>query len=110
MKRGVTALSLLAFWVAGLGVGGAFIARQLKIVSDLRLFLPSPTTPEQRLLLDAIGEGPASRLLVITLEGAEPEALADASRALVDALRGDERFRFVANGDTPSDSLPEAWL
>jgi predicted exporter len=110
MKRTVTALLLLTLWAAGLAVGGAFVARQLTIDSDLRLFLPSPTTPEQRLLLDAIGEGPASRLLVITLEGAEPEALADASRALVDALRRDDRFRFVANGDTPADSIPEDWL
>ena len=30
---------------------------------------PSPTTPEQRLLLDEIGEGPASRVLVIALRG-----------------------------------------
>jgi len=110
MKRSVAALSLLTLWVAGLAVGGVFVARQLEIDSDLRLFLPSPTTAEQRLLLDAIGEGPASRLLVITLEGTEPAALADASRALADALRGDERFHFVANGDTPADALPEDWL
>ena len=76
----------------------------------MRLFLPAPATPEQRLLLDAIGEGPASRLLVVTLEGAPAEALAATSSALVAALRGDERFRFVANGDVGLDPLPEDLL
>jgi predicted exporter len=110
MNRRVTALSLLTLWVAGLAVAGAFVVRRLDVEADLRLFLPSATTPEQRLLLEAIGEGPASRLLVVAIEGAEPETLADASRALVDALRGDERFRFVANGEAEVDSLPEDWL
>ena len=80
------------------------------ISSDLRLFLPAPATPEQRLLLEAIGEGPASRVLVVALEGAPAEALADASRALVAALRDDEHFRFVANGELSLDSLPEDLL
>ena len=44
-----------------------------------------PTTPEQRLLLEEIGEGPASRVLVVALEGADARVLADVSRALVDS-------------------------
>ena len=89
---------------------GLLVERRLDVGSDLRLFLPTPTTQEQRLLLDAIGEGPASRLLVVALEGAPAEALAAASGALVDALRGDERFRFVANGDVGLDSMPAELL
>ena len=89
---------------------GWFVQRELVLGTDLRLFLPSPTTPEQRLLLEEIGEGPASRVLVIALEGAAPSELADASRALADALRESERFRFVTNGETSLDALPESLL
>ena len=38
-------------------------------------------------------------MLVITLEGAAPETLAEVSRTLNDTLRGDEHFRFITNGD-----------
>jgi predicted exporter len=110
MKRSAAALALLLAWAAGLAVLGLLVERRLDVGSDLRLFLPTPATPEQRLLLEAIGEGPASRLLVVTLDGAPPEALAAASSALVDTLGGDARFRFAANGDVGLDSLPEALL
>ncbi len=110
MKRTAGALLLLAVWLAALAALGTFVGRRLDVGSDLRLFLPEPQTPEQRILLDAIGEGPASRLLVVALEGAPPEALAATSSALVDALRGGSEFRFAANGDIGLDSLPEELL
>src|SRR5215203_5739615 len=99
MSRSPAALLLLSLWVAALVALSAIAARHLSITSDLRLFLPTPGTAEQRLLLEGLGEGPAARVLVIALSGAPPEQLADASRALADALQGDDAFRFVANGD-----------
>jgi predicted exporter len=110
MKRTLPALVLLALWVAGLIGAGVLAQRHLSIGSDLRLFLPAPETAEQRLLLQSFGEGPAARVLVVALEGARPEQLADASRALVDALHDDDAFRFVANGDLALDGFPDALL
>jgi predicted exporter len=110
MKLTAGALLLLAAWAGGLAALGVFVARHLVVSSDLRLFLPDPRTPEQRILLEAIGEGPASRLLVVALEGAPVEALATTSSALVEALRGSDEFRFAANGDVGLDSLPEELL
>ena len=110
MKYSPWALVCLCAWVVVLVGAGAFVNRNLRVSSDLRLFLPAPVTPAQRLLLDAIGEGPASRLLVITLEGAAPEALADVSRTLTETLRDDEHFRFITNGDVALDSLPDDLL
>ena len=83
MKRTPRALLLFAAWVAALAILGWFVQRELVIGADLRLFLPSPTTPEQRLLLEEVGEGPASRVLAIELDGAPPQQLADISRELV---------------------------
>jgi predicted exporter len=110
MSRSPAALLLLALWVAGLVAASAVAARYLRVTADLRLFLPAPGTPEQRLLLEGLGEGPAARVLAVALSGASPEELADVSRALVDALRGDDQFAFVANGDFALDALPEELL
>jgi predicted exporter len=110
MKRTPRALMLLALWIAALVILGVFVQRQLVIGTDLRLFLPKPTTPQQRLLLDEIGEGPASRMLVVALGGAAPAQLADASRALAEKLHAGKQFAFIANGEMSFESLPEELL
>jgi predicted exporter len=110
VNRSPRALALLAIWIAALATLGWVVQRQLTIGADLRLFLPRPTTPEQQLLLEEIGEGPAARVLVVALSGAEPQALADVSRTLAEALRQSERFRFVTNGELSLDALPESLL
>jgi predicted exporter/predicted hotdog family 3-hydroxylacyl-ACP dehydratase len=102
--------SLLALWIAALALLGFFVQRQLEIGTDLRLFLPNPTTPQERLLLEEIGEGPGSRVLVLALGGAPPEKLADASRALAAELTDHSLFRFVANGEMSLDDVPEHLL
>lgn len=110
MKLTRTALLILAAWVVLLAGLAWFVQRQLQVGTDLRLFLPSPTTPEQQLLLDEIGEGPASRVLVIALEGAPPEELADASRALVESLSSNQHFPLIANGEMSLDAIPDELL
>lgn len=110
MNRSKAAIALLLAWLAALAALGWYVNRGLVVGTDLRLFLPSATTPEQRLLLEEIGEGPASRMLVLALEGAEPEVLADTSRALVAALAPSKPFRVVANGELSFDAVPESLL
>lgn len=110
MKLTRSALLILALWVALLAGLTWFVQRQLQVGTDLRLFLPSPTTPEQQLLLEEIGEGPASRVLIIALEGAPPEELADTSRAFAETLQSNPQFRLVTNGEMSLDSLPDELL
>jgi len=110
MKLTRSAVLLLLLWLALLAGLTWFVERQLQVSTDLRLFLPSPTTPEQQLLLEEIGEGPASRVMVISLEGAEPEQLADASRTLVENLQSSPNFRLITNGDISIDSVPDELL
>ena len=110
MKLTRTALLILAVWIGLLAGLTWFVQRQLQVGTDLRLFLPSPTTPAQQLLLEEIGEGPASRILVIALDGAAPEALADASRELVEHLQSSPNFRLVTNGEISLDAIPEDLL
>lgn len=101
-------LALAAMWLALLVVAALLISQRLQLSGDLRKFMPSAETPEQKLLLDELGEGPGSRLLLLELSGADPETLAQRSRFVVDALRADARFVLVANGgDDGLEAIPE---
>ncbi len=110
MNRSLRAIGLLLVWTLVLAALGWYVQKDLVIGTDLRLFLPSPTTPQQRLLLEEIGEGPASRVLVLAIEGATPELLADASRKLIATLRDNPRFRAVTNGELSLEAIPDNLL
>jgi predicted exporter len=101
-----TALALL--WLIVLVAVGFFVSQRLELSGDLRKFMPSAQTPAQKLLLDELGEGPGSRLLLMAISGADAETLAAQSQAVADALAGDPRFVFVANGGgDPLAAIPE---
>jgi predicted exporter len=102
--------ALLVSWIAVVLLLGLYVQRELQISGDLRLFMPSPKTPVERLLLEEVGEGPASRLLLVALEGADVDSLAQSSQELAAALRADQKFRLVANGESSPDALPDELL
>jgi predicted exporter len=101
---------LVVAWVAMVVVLGWVVNRHLVIGTDLRLFMPSPRTPQERLILDEIGEGPASRMLLLAISGSDAQAAADTSRALAAALRSSGEFHLVANGATGLDTIPDSLL
>ncbi|MEN1928845.1 MMPL family transporter [Luteimonas sp. MJ250] len=102
-----TALALL--WLAALLVAGWAIGQRLELSGDLRRFMPEPRTPAQALLVDELGDGPGTRLLLVSLSGAAPEVLAAQSRALAAALAANPDFEFVTNGaDAGLDAVPES--
>lgn len=98
MNAGIRATAWLGLWLLALLLLSVMVARTLRLSGDLRLFLPDAGTPEQRLVLDGIGEGPASRLLLIGLAGADAPTLAAISQRLVGGLRGNPAFLRVDNG------------
>ena len=100
-------LALALLWLALLLLGGWWLSRNLALSGDLRKFMPEARTPAQKLLLDELGEGPGSRLLLVALSGAQPETLAAQSQALRAELADDKRFAFVANGgEVGLDAIP----
>ena len=101
-------LSLALLWLAALLVAGWLLGAALELGGDLRSFMPSAETPAQKLLLDELGEGPGSRLLLLALSGDDAETLATQSRALREHLAGDARFALVANGDDQPRCVPGA--
>jgi predicted exporter len=102
--------ALLVGWIVVIVALGWYIQSSLTVSGDLRLFMPSPKTRTEKLLLEEIGESPASRLLLMSLEGAEPEALAESSQSFAAALRDDPAFGLVSNGGTSLDAIPDSLL
>ena len=74
-------------WVA-LTTGALwFTATRLSVHSELGDLLPEGTTATQRLLLTQVRSGLAGRLMLLAIEGAEPDELARLSQALGERLR-----------------------
>ncbi|WP_425431859.1 MMPL family transporter [Frateuria terrea] len=90
--------ALLAAWLLALALLGLWVVKHLQVSSDLRSFMPAPTTPDQRLLMEQVGEGPGSRLLLLALHGQDEATLASLSHALATKLKADPRYAQVLNG------------
>jgi len=101
---------LLGAWLLALAALGAFALHSLRISTDLRSFMPPPQTPDQQLLMEQIGEGPGSRLLLLSIEGAPEPQQVELSRGLVAALHGDAHFEQAINGAFDPSSLDEKLL
>ena len=104
MHRGARA-TLLVVWLLVLAGLGWMVSQRLHVSSDLRSFMPAPTTPDQRLLMEQVGEGPGSRLLLLSISGASDGQLASLSQGLAAALKKDARYSQVLNGSFDLSSL-----
>jgi predicted exporter len=76
----------------------AWIALRAPISSDLTHFLPTRAGLAERILVDQLRRGTASRLILMALEGVNEADLAQASRRLEMALRQSPLFAYVHNG------------
>jgi predicted exporter len=95
-------LAGIALWWLALALATVAVQHKLVVDNDLRSFMPPPRNADQKVLMDEIGDGPASRLLLMAISGAPSEKLAALSRGLVHALHADTRFKQALNG---SESL-----
>jgi len=80
----------------------AGIAARATYTADLSAFLPRSPSATQRLLIEQLRAGPAARLILVALEGADARTRARLSVQLARELRSDPRFIAVNNGDTVS--------
>jgi predicted exporter len=101
---------ILAAWVVALALGITWVQSHLKISADLRLFMPAPRTEGQRLLIQNIGESPASRLLLLAIQDDAPAQLAAISKRFAAGIGSREEFAFVANGEQPAPGVPQQLL
>jgi predicted exporter len=88
----------LVLWIICLIAAGLIISRS-RFTADISAFLPRSPSPTQKLLVEQLRDGVVSRLILIGIEGAPQDQLAQLSKALAAHLGGDPRFASVQNGD-----------
>ncbi|WP_372393878.1 MMPL family transporter [Xanthomonas sp. NCPPB 3582] len=105
-------IGLALLWLALLAAAGFWLSETLKVSGDLRKFMPAPRTPAQKLLIEELGEGPGSRLLLIALSNSDPVTLAEQSQQLHKALSAQpDLFELVGNGGNAGlEAIPERLL
>ena len=87
-----------AVWAA-LVVAAVVVVAFAHYTTDLSAFLPRSPTATQRLLVDQLREGIASRLILVGVEAADPVERARISVAMAGRLRADAQFVAVSNGE-----------
>jgi predicted exporter len=105
-QRGTIAIAL---WLVLLAASIGIIART-QFTADLSAFLPRSPTPEQRLLMDQLRDGVASRLILVAIEGADAPGRARLSRQTAQQLRADPTFVAVNNGEPVNSERDRAFL
>jgi predicted exporter len=85
-------------WVLFMAGGMWLSVTHVAVHSELGDLLPEGATATQRLLLTQVRSGLAGRLVLLALEGGNPDELAQASREFSERLRVSGHFTLVENG------------
>jgi predicted exporter len=101
--------AVLAAWLCSLTAAAA-VALHARYITDLSAFLPAHPTPRQRVLVEQLRDGPASRLLLVGIEGGSRLARAAVSIDMGQRLRADPEFASVNNGEEASADRDRGFL
>jgi len=82
-----------------LGFGAGFVATRAHVETELSRMLPEGATPTERLLLTELRTGVTGRLILMALEGQDPDLLARASKQLAAWMRESSAFQYIGNGE-----------
>lgn len=93
-----------------LAVLGVLVIARARFTTDLSGFLPRSPDPAQRLLLEQLRSGVASRLAIVAIRGGTAAERACASQRLAAALAADAAFTQVSNGSDPLARADGAFL
>lgn len=89
---------------------GAMVISRTHIGADLSAFLPKSPDLRQRVLIEQLQSGVASRTLMLGIEGGSAEQRAAVSRAVGKDMRESKLFDLVQNGDVSDWSEAGAWV
>lgn len=83
-----------------------------RYTTDLSAFLPRSPTATQRLLVDQLRDGLASRLIIVAIDGADAQARARISMSMAERLRSSSAALFVSvdNGESAVMDRDRAFL
>ncbi|MGH8302557.1 MAG: MMPL family transporter, partial [Steroidobacteraceae bacterium] len=98
---------------AGLALIALWVVARARYSADLSAFLPQAPTAAQRLLVEQLRQGVASRLIIAAIQGSSPGHPLERvrlSRDLARRLRAQPQFLAVENGDSAALRRDEAFL
>jgi predicted exporter len=96
-------------WVV-LAATAAVVIVRARYTTDLSAFLPKSPTATQRLLVDQLQDGLASRLIIVAIEGADSQTRARISVAMAERLHPDSQFVSINNGESAGMDRDRAFL
>ncbi|HEY0339294.1 MAG TPA: hypothetical protein VGC34_00690, partial [Steroidobacteraceae bacterium] len=96
-------------WVVLAAIAAVVVIRA-RYTTDLSAFLPRSPTATQRLLVDQLRDGLASRLIIVAIEGADSRTRARISVAMAERLRPDTQFVSVDYGESGGMNRDRAFL
>ncbi len=88
----------VAIWLCLMIVAG-LVAGRATYTADLSAFLPKTPSKAQRFLIDQLREGPAARLILVDIEGADAATRERLSSELARRLGMEGTFRSILNGE-----------
>jgi predicted exporter len=100
---------IISTWLAVVAAAGWVIAGA-QYRSDLTAFLPAKPTALERLLVDQLRDGPASRLVLIALEGSDVGTRAAVAKGMAQRMRREATFAAVEDGERPFADADRAFL
>lgn len=96
-------------WVV-LAAIATFVVARARYTTDLSAFLPQSPTATQRLLVDQLRDGLASRLIIVAIAGTDSPVRARISTAMARRLRADPQFAAISNGESAGTEHDRALL
>ena len=91
----------IGLWLL-IAVFSVAVLARTQLRTDMAAFLPRSASTAQQVLTEQASTGAASRIVLLAIEGAQPDTLVALSKALVARLRQEEAFSDVTNGDEAS--------
>ncbi len=82
----------------------ALVVARAHYSADLSAFLPRAPSARERLLVEQLRTGLASRLIMVALEGGDAPRRASVAAALAQRLRADPQFLAVNDGDASGEA------
>lgn len=96
-------------WAILAAVAAVVVARAA-YTTDLSAFLPRTPSATQRILVDQLRDGLASRLIIVAIDGADSKTRARLSMGMASRLRTDTHFVSVNNGESSGTERDREFL
>jgi len=100
----------IMIWIGILIIATLIIIFRARVETDISLFLPQSSTPQEQFLINQFRQGPGSKLLIISLQGGDSETLAQLSKSLIRKLKDEKAFVKIINSEGSISPQAEKFL